>query len=58
MLNVQPFKHKGIAKSTVQTLSQIEGVESAEAYYSTDNVTQRNRTNIPLICRIMDKAIY
>lgn len=44
MLNVQPDSNtKGIAKSTVQTLSQIEGVESAEAYYSTDN-DERNET--------------
>lgn len=44
MLNVQPDSNtKGIAKSTVQTLSQIEGVESAEAYYSTDN-DERNAT--------------
>lgn len=44
MLNVQQDSNtKGIAKSTVQTLSQIEGVESAEAYYSTDN-DERNET--------------
>ena len=44
MLNVQPDSNtKGIAKPTVQTLSQIEGVESAEAYYSTDN-DERNET--------------
>ena len=44
MLNVQPDSNtQGISKLTVQTLSQIEGVESAEAYYSTDS-DERNET--------------
>lgn len=44
MLNVQPDSNtQGISKLTVQILSQIEGVESAEAYYSTDS-DERNET--------------
>lgn len=58
MLNVQPDSNtKGIAKSTVQTLSQIEGVESAEAYYSTDS-DERNETEYTIDLSEYEQSPY
>ena len=48
---------KGIAKSTVQTLSQIEGVESTEAYYSTDN-DERNETEYTIDLSEYEQSPY
>ena len=58
MLNVQLDSNtKGIAKSTVQTLSQIEGVESTEAYYSTDN-DERNETEYTIDLSEYEQSPY
>ena len=58
MLNVQLDSNtKGIAKSTVQTLSQIEGVESTEAYYSTDN-DERNETGYTIDLSEYEQSPY
>ena len=58
MLNVQTDSNtKGIAKLTVQTLSQIEGVESAEAYYSTDS-DERNETEYTIDLSEYEQSPY
>lgn len=58
MLNVQLDSNtKGIAKSTVQTLSQIEGVESTEAFYSTDN-DERNETEYTIDLSEYEQSPY
>ena len=58
MLNVQLDSNtKGIAKSTVQTLSQIEGVESTEAYYSTDS-DERNETEYTIDLSEYEQSPY
>ena len=48
---------KGISRSTVQALSQIEGVESAEAYYSTDN-DERNETEYTIDLSEYEQSPY
>lgn len=58
MLNVQPDSNtQGISKLTVQTLSQIEGVESAEAYYSTDS-DERNETEYTIDLSEYEQSPY
>ena len=58
MLNVQTDSNtKGIAKLTVQTLSQIEGVESVEAYYSTDS-DERNETEYTIDLSEYEQSPY
>ena len=58
MLNVQLDSNtKGMAKSTVQTLSQIEGAESTEAYYSTDN-DERNETEYTIDLSEYEQSPY
>lgn len=58
MLNVQPDSNtQGISKLTVQTLSQIEGVESAEAYYSTDS-DERNETEYTIDLSEYKQSLY
>ena len=58
MLNVQPDSNtQGISKLTVQTLSQIDGVESAEAYYSTDS-DERNETEYTIDLSEYEQSPY
>lgn len=58
MLNVQPDSNtQGISKLTVQTLSQIEGVESVEAYYSTDS-DERNETEYTIDLSEYEQSPY
>lgn len=58
MLNVQPDSNtQGISKPTAQTLSQIEGVESTEAYYSTDS-DERNETEYTIDLSEYEQSPY
>lgn len=58
MLNVQLDSNtQGISKPTAQTLSQIEGVESTEAYYSTDS-DERNEAEYTIDLSEYEQSPY